>query len=59
LIVELDSRAYHFTRAAFERDRIRDGKLQLAGYRVVRITHRRLTDQPEAVMDMLRTLLGG
>jgi hypothetical protein len=57
LVVELDS-SYHATSAAFERDRIRDATLQLAGYRVVRITHRRLLDQPFAVTHTLRTLLG-
>ncbi|MFL5852525.1 MAG: DUF559 domain-containing protein [Solirubrobacteraceae bacterium] len=30
LVVELDGRRYHHTRAAFERDRIRDAALQVA-----------------------------
>ena len=42
LVVELDSHGYHGTRAAFEDDRVRDAILQAAGYRVIRITHRRL-----------------
>src|SRR6478752_5876686 len=42
LIVELDSWEYHGHRAAFERDRARDLKLMLAGYRTIRVTHRRL-----------------
>lgn len=58
LIVELDSRTFHHTTAAFERDRIRDADLQLAGYRVVRLTHRRLRTEPAGVMQMLRTMLG-
>ena len=33
LVVELDGYAFHRTRAAFERDRVRDAKLQLAGLR--------------------------
>src|SRR4051812_34461140 len=57
LAVELDSREFHLTPAAFEQDRIRDAALQLAGYRVVRITHRRLANEPAAVADMLRALL--
>src|SRR5207302_645130 len=42
LVVELDGFAFHRTRAAFERDRARDATLQLAGYRVLRLTARRL-----------------
>jgi very-short-patch-repair endonuclease len=57
LVVELDSREFHLTRAAFERDRIRDATLQLAGYRVLRITHTRLRNEPEAIVDTVRGLL--
>jgi REase_MTES_1575 len=57
LVVELDGHAYHRTRAAFERDRIRDAALQLAGYRVVRVTQRRLVSQPFAVAETVRALL--
>jgi hypothetical protein len=58
LVVELDSRAYHHTRAAFERDRVRDATLQIAGHRVLRVTHRRLEQEPAAVAEALRLLLG-
>jgi hypothetical protein len=57
LVVELDGRTYHQTRAAFERDRIRDEALQLAGYRVLRVTHRRLDTDTAAVMAAIRSLL--
>ena len=57
LVVELDS-SYHATTAAFERDRIRDATLQLAGYRVIRFTYRRVLDEPEAVVHTIRRLLG-
>jgi hypothetical protein len=57
LIVELDSWEHHGHRAAFERDRARDPKLLLAGYRTIRITHRRLDIEPEAVAAELRALL--
>jgi very-short-patch-repair endonuclease len=57
LVVELDGRAFHHTTAAFERDRIRDAELQVAGYRVVRVTHRRLRTEPAAVTQMLRSML--
>jgi hypothetical protein len=57
LIVELDGHDSHRTRAAFERDRKRDASLQLAGYRVLRITHRRLEAEPAEVMGAVCRLL--
>ena len=57
LIVELDSRAAHETRAAFETDRDRDRRLQAVGWRVVRITWRQLQDDPARVAYDLRSLL--
>jgi very-short-patch-repair endonuclease len=49
LIVEVDGYRFHSSRAAFERDRKRDAVHTLAGYRVIRITWRQLTDEPIAV----------
>ncbi len=57
LAVELDSRAAHETRAAFEADRERDRGLQSEGWRAVRITWRQLHDEPDRVAKDLRTLL--
>jgi hypothetical protein len=57
LVVELDGFAFHRHRAAFERDRTRDAALQATGYRVIRLTHRRLKDAPAAVANELRRLL--
>jgi very-short-patch-repair endonuclease len=59
LVVELDSWEHHGHRAAFERDRARDPKLLIAGYRTIRITHRRLDEEAEKVAAELRALLGG
>jgi very-short-patch-repair endonuclease len=53
LIVEIDGFAAHGTRVAFERDRARDAQLVAAGYRVIRITWRRLRDEPERVIAQL------
>jgi hypothetical protein len=58
LVVELDGFAFHRHRAAFERDRARDAALQVAGYRIVRLTHRRLVREPDPVAAELRRLLG-
>ena len=57
LVVELDSWTHHRTRTSFEEDRRRDAALQLMGYRVLRITDRRLEQEPAAVREMLRALL--
>lgn len=57
LVVELDSWEHHGHRAAFERDRTRDPKLLLAGYRTIRVTHRRLNDEPTQLAAELRALL--
>ena len=48
---------YHRTRQAFERDRRKDAALQAAGYRVVRITWSRLTNEPHSVSAQLGALL--
>lgn len=55
--VELDVFATHGSRAAFERDRIRDEELKLAGIEVVRITDVRLTREPAATMRRVAALL--
>jgi len=59
LIAELDGGATHSTRHQFERDRLRDTKLALAGWQVVRITWLRLRDHPAEVAADLRALLAG
>ena len=53
LVVEFDGYGAHSTRAAFERDRIKDSELQALGHRVLRVTWRQLTRQPEAVIARL------
>ena len=57
LVVEMDSFEFHGHRAAFERDRTRDAALQAAGYRVIRLTHRRLEREGPAVAAQLREIL--
>ena len=57
LVVELDSWEYHSHRAAFERDRARDPKLLIAGYRTIRVTHRRLDNEAAQLAEEIRQLL--
>jgi hypothetical protein len=59
LIVELDSHRVHTTRKVFESDRQKDIDLLLRGYRVVRVTWRRLITEPEKLVAELRALLYG
>lgn len=56
LIAELDGVSSHGTRTAFESDRERDRHLQVAGWRVIRITWRQL-DAPKELLADLRRLL--
>jgi hypothetical protein len=57
IIVELDSRAFHDNDPAFETDRVRDAVLQLAGYKVLRVTWKRLQREPAVVAGQLRQAL--
>jgi very-short-patch-repair endonuclease len=53
LVVEVDGYTFHSKRSSFERDRRRDAALTLAGYRVIRITWRQITEEPELVIATL------
>jgi very-short-patch-repair endonuclease len=55
--VELDLFETHGTRAAFERDRLRQEELKLLGIEMIRITKPRLDSEPETVIRNLATLL--
>jgi very-short-patch-repair endonuclease len=57
LVVEVDGRGTHATRRAFQEDRERDGRLAVAGYRVVRFTWWDVTRRPAVVADRVRRLL--
>jgi very-short-patch-repair endonuclease len=57
LIVETDGHAAHGTRSAFERDRVKDAELTAAGWRVVRVTYRRLTTDADALARQLGRFL--
>jgi very-short-patch-repair endonuclease len=57
VVVELDGAAAHRTARAFEADRRRDGALVARGYIVLRLTWRRVTQEPEAVAAELRQVL--
>jgi hypothetical protein len=55
--VELDLFETHGTRAAFERDRLRQEELKLAGIEMIRVTGRRLDREPGEVVERIAALL--
>jgi predicted transcriptional regulator of viral defense system len=57
VIVETDGHQTHSTRQAFEEDRLRDQRLAVAGWVVIRITWRQLTQRPSEVTDRIAQLL--
>lgn len=57
LVVEIDGRRYHSDARAFERDRDRDTALLSAGYRVMRVTWKQITEEPTKVLVRLAAAL--
>jgi len=57
LIVEADSRRFHDTDSAFQRDRRREQHLQLAGWRVSRCTWEQIDREPRNLAETIRGLL--
>jgi very-short-patch-repair endonuclease len=59
LIVQLDGFVYHRTRRDREKDAASDADLELAGYRVLRLTWDDVTVHKERTLRRLRRLLAG
>jgi very-short-patch-repair endonuclease len=57
LVAEIDGFAFHSSRRSFESDRRRDAILAAAGLRVMRVTWRQISDEPEAVLVLLTRAL--
>jgi very-short-patch-repair endonuclease len=57
LVVELDGYEFHHDRAAFERDHAKLGRMRLAGYEVLPLTYRQVTEEPAWVIGAVRSLL--
>ncbi|MEA2170840.1 MAG: hypothetical protein QOF76_4140 [Solirubrobacteraceae bacterium] len=55
--LETDSRGVHAVKRAFEKDRRRDQRLMLAGYRVVRFPYKQVLGDPDSVRATLVGLL--
>lgn len=54
-VLEADSRAYHASDVAFERDRWRDRELVRAGYSTMRVTHREAETEAAAIAEAIAT----
>ena len=50
LVVEVDGREHHSDAAAFERDRARDARLGIRGYRVLRFSYAQVVYRPQEVL---------
>ena len=57
-VVEADSRDFHATPLAFERDRWRDRELLRAGYTTYRVTHLQAEKETAAVVDTITNAVG-
>jgi Transcriptional regulator, AbiEi antitoxin len=55
--VELDVYGTHGSRAAFERDRLRQEELKLRGIEMIRVTGSRLEQEPDTVVERVGALL--
>jgi Protein of unknown function (DUF559) len=55
--LEADSRKFHGTAVAFERDRWRDRELMRAGYSVLRVTHREAEREADAIAETVAARL--
>jgi very-short-patch-repair endonuclease len=55
--VEADSRDFHGTEVAFERDRWRDRELMRAGYSTLRVTHQQAEIEAEAIAEAIAVKL--
>ncbi|MFN8159687.1 MAG: hypothetical protein U0R52_01395 [Solirubrobacterales bacterium] len=58
MVVETDGYRYHRGRQAFEDDRARDLEPSLAGFRVVRLTHRQVSEMGGKLARRLEILIG-
>jgi very-short-patch-repair endonuclease len=57
VVLEVDGLEYHGGDVAFHRDRARDRVLAVAGFQVLRLTWRQLSDEPEACISALAIAL--
>jgi very-short-patch-repair endonuclease len=59
VVVELDSWEHHGSRDAFEKDRVRARKLSGAGFQVLHVTSRDISERSGALQADLVRVIGG
>ncbi|AYF98500.1 DUF559 domain-containing protein [Protaetiibacter intestinalis] len=57
LVIEVDGREFHGAHAGFEHDRMRDAKLSVLGYRVLRFSYAQVVYRPDEVLAAIRAAL--
>lgn len=57
LVVEVDGREHHDGPIAFERDRVRDARLGIRGYRVLRFSYAQVMYRPDEVLGAISAAL--
>jgi len=57
LVVEVDGKEHHSDPAAFERDRVRDTRLSIRGYRVLRFSYAQVVYRPDEVLASIRAAM--
>jgi very-short-patch-repair endonuclease len=57
--IQIDGWAFHSDQAAFQNDRVRQNRLALQGWQVLRFTWLDLTQHPERVLAQVRAALSG
>ncbi len=55
--IEIDGWAFHSDHAAFQNDRVRQNRLALQGWQVLRFTWLDLTQEPERVVAQVRAAI--
>ena len=57
LVIEVDGKEHHSDPTTFERDRVRDARLSIRGYRVLRFSYAQVVYRPDEVLASIRAAL--
>ena len=57
IAIEVDGRSFHSDRRSFERDRVRQNQIALAGWTILRFTWEQITQDPALVVQTVRSTI--